>query len=228
MILSVVMPMYNEAGTVREVVDRVLAEGHEKELVAVDDGSTDGTREIMAAIAAEHPGRVKLVLHEVNRGKGAAIRTGISHAMGDIVLIQDADLEYCPEDYGTLLEPILAGESDVVYGSRFLGAESEFLPASRMANRFLTWMTNVLFGARLTDMETCYKCIRTPLAKSLPLESDGFEIEPEITAKLLKRRVRIVEVPVRYNARSVSEGKKIGWRDGVRAMRALVRYRLAD
>lgn len=226
--LSVVMPVYNEAGTVREVVGRVLAEAHEKEIIIVDDGSTDGSRDVLAEIASEHNGVVRLVLHEVNRGKGAAIRTGIGHVQGDIVLIQDADLEYSPDDYGALVAPLLEGRTDVVYGSRFLNRDAEFLPASRAANRFLTLLTNVLYGARLTDMETCYKVIRTPLAKSLPLRSEAFEIEPEITAKLLKRGAKIVEVPVQYKARGFVQGKKIGWRDGLQAVWTLLRYRFSD
>jgi len=216
MTLSVVIPVYNEETSVTELVERVKAVPVEKEVIAVDDHSRDNTLAVLNRI----PG-IRVISHPVNRGKGAAVRTGLSYASGDVVVIQDADLEYSPDDYPVLLKPFADPRVDAVYGSRFRGG-GNFLLLSKLANYFLTFMTNALFGGRITDMETCYKLIRRPLFQSLDLSADRFEIEPEITAKLLRRHCRIVEVPIQYNARSA--GKKIGPRDGVAACIALARW----
>jgi glycosyltransferase involved in cell wall biosynthesis len=226
--LSVIMPVYNEAGTVEEIVRRVLAEAHEKELVIVDDGSSDGTREILARLAVAHPEQVRVILHERNRGKGAAVRTGLEQAAGDVILIQDADLEYDPSDYSLLLEPIEQGHADVVYGSRFLGVHRAFLYWHMLGNKLLTGVTNLLYNATLTDMETCYKAMRAEFIQGVRLRSNTFDIEPEITAKLLKRHARLYEVPIHYYGRDFSEGKKIHWYDGFRAIWTLVKYRFVD
>lgn len=226
--LSVIMPVYNEAPTVEEIIRRVLAEPHEKELIIVDDGSTDGTREILARVQQAYPEQVRVILHERNQGKGAAVRTGLAHATGDILLIQDADLEYDPVDYGLLLEPIELGRADVVYGSRFLGVHRAFLFWHMIGNRLLTSVTNLLYNATLTDMETCYKAIRAELLRGVRLRSNTFDIEPEITAKLLKRRARLYEVPIHYYGRDFSEGKKIHWYDGFRALWTLIKYRFVE
>lgn len=226
--LSVIMPVYNEAPTVEEIVRRVLAEPHEKELIIVDDGSTDGTREILARLERAHPEQVRVILHERNRGKGAAVRTGLAQATGEVLLIQDADLEYDPTDYGLLLEPIELGRADVVYGSRFLGVHRAFLFWHMVGNRLLTSVTNLLYNATLTDMETCYKAIRAEFLQGVRLRSDTFDIEPELTAKLLKRRARLYEVPIHYYGRDFSEGKKIHWYDGFRALWTLIKYRFVE
>jgi glycosyltransferase involved in cell wall biosynthesis len=226
--LSVIMPVYNEAATVEEIVRRVLAEAHEKELIIVDDGSGDGTREILARLEQAQPNRIRVILHERNRGKGAAVRTGLAEATGDILLIQDADLEYDPSDYGVLLEPIESGQADVVYGSRFLGVHRAFLFWHMVGNKLLTFVTNVLYNATLTDMETCYKAIRAEFIRGVRLRSNTFDIEPEITAKLLKRKARLYEVPIHYYGRDFTEGKKIHWYDGFRAIWSLVKYRFVE
>jgi len=214
--LSVVIPVYNEESSVTELVERVKAVPVEKEIITVDDHSSDDTLSVLHRI----PG-IRVIPHPVNRGKGAAVRTGLSHASGEVVVIQDADLEYSPSDYPALLEPFSDPRVDAVYGSRFRGGGS-FLLMSKLANYFLSFLTNAMFGGRITDMETCYKLIRRPLFQDLCLSADRFEIEPEITAKLLRRHCRIVEVPIQYNARRA--GKKIGPRDGVSACLALVRW----
>lgn len=214
--LSVIIPVYNEAGSVADILARVRSVPVEKEIIVVNDHSADATGEILARI----PG-IRVFEHQTNRGKGAAIRTGLAHAVGDVVIIQDADLEYDPEDYPRLLAPFSDPAVQAVYGSRFRG-DSRFLLHSLLANRFLTMFTNALFGGRVTDMETCYKAVRRPLFQALKLTADRFEIEPEITAKLLRRRVRIAEVPIRYRART--EGKKIGPRDGVMACWYLLKW----
>ncbi|HEX5473014.1 MAG TPA: glycosyltransferase family 2 protein [Vicinamibacterales bacterium] len=225
-LLSVVMPVYNERATVEEIVRRVLRVPLRIELIVVDDGSTDGTREILEALAKECP--VRLVLQPANRGKGAALRRGFEEVTGDLVIIQDADLEYSPEEYPQLIELIRDGRADVVYGSRFLGRHRVFLFTHYAGNRLLTLMTNVLYNTMLTDMETCYKVMRTEVLRSFTLESSGFGIEPELTAKIFKRRYRVYEVPITYDGRGYDEGKKIGWRDGVVAVWILLKYRFIE
>ena len=224
-ILSVIMPVYNEAATLAEVVDRVLSLdlGVDIDLIAVDDGSTDDSVRILGSIPDP---RLRVVAHAANRGKGAAIRTGLLTAMGDVVVIQDADLEYDPAQWEQLLEPILWGEADVVYGSRFLGEPSGMRRRNRWANQGLTAITRILFGTGITDMETCYKLIRLDLLDDMVLEASRFDIEPEITARLLRRGVAIHELPIGYEARTHDDGKKIGWRDGIAAVRTLVKWRL--
>lgn len=234
--VSIVIPVYNERATVEDIVGQVQAVdvGMERELLIVDDGSTDGTRELLARRFAPDSG-VRVLFHERNRGKGAAVRTGIGHATGDVVLIQDADLEYDPQDYRELLRPIVEGEAQVVYGSRFLGRRYRLLGRDRVAfpvfylgNRFLSIVTNLLYRSSLTDMETCYKAIARPVLQELNLQASKFDFEPEVTAKILKRGHRIVEVPIRYQPRTQQEGKKISWRDGVRALWTLLKYRFVD
>jgi glycosyltransferase involved in cell wall biosynthesis len=216
MTLSVLIPVYNEETSVAKLVERVKAVPVNKEIITIDDHSSDGTLAVLNRI----PG-ITVISHPVNRGKGAAVRTGLAQAAGDVVVIQDADLEYDPDDYPALLRPFEDPRVDAVYGSRFRGGGS-FLLMSKVANYFLTFLTNALFGGRITDMETCYKLIRRPLFQGLDLTADRFEIEPEITAKLLRRRCRIAEIPIHYNARTA--GKKIGPRDGVAACVALARW----
>jgi len=217
------MPVYNEKKTIQAIVGRVMGAPLEKELIIVDDGSTDGTRDILK----EFDGRpdIKVVLHEKNRGKGAAIATGIKYINGDYVIIQDADLEYHPEEYSKLLEPLLRGDADVVYGSRFKGSGRAFLFWHRMGNLFLNLVTNLLYNSTLTDMETCYKTFRRDVIKDMKIESRRFNVEPEITAKVLKRKYRVFEVPITYSGRDFSEGKKITWRDGLSALWTLIKFR---
>jgi glycosyltransferase involved in cell wall biosynthesis len=214
--LSVLIPVYNEEQSVARLVDVVKAVPVDKEIIVVNDHSHDRTAEILKGITG-----IRTFQHPVNRGKGAAIRTALAHAQGDVCIIQDADLEYDPNEYPSLLEPFDDPRVDAVYGSRFRG-DSSFLFLSRLANYFLTFLTNSLFGGRVTDMETCYKAIRRELFQSLGLTADRFEIEPEITAKLLRRRCRIVEKPIRYRART--KGKKIGAKDGVMACWFLAKW----
>ncbi len=226
--LSVIVPTYNEVDTIGEVLQRVRAVELplEREIILVDDGSTDGTREIIAAEAASDD--VIALFHPRNRGKGAAVRSGIAQATGDWLIIQDADLELDPADYARLLSPVLAGQAQVVYGSRFRYGYGSLPLRQRFGNAFLTWLTNLLYGARLTDMETCYKLLPTEVMQGIGIRANRFEIEPEITAKLLKRGYHIHEVPISYRYRNQDEGKKLCWRDGVQALWALIKYRFVD
>lgn len=223
--LSVIMPVFNEEGTAAQVARRVLDLDLpvRLELVAVDDGSSDGT---VGSLREIHDPRFRLLVCAVNGGKGSAIKRGIDAVTGDIVVIQDADFEYDPTQFAELLEPILSGETQVVYGSRFMGHVEGMRWQNRLANSVLSTLTNVLFGARLTDMETCYKMMDTKLLRSLDLQAQRFDIEPEITARLLRRRQSIMELPIRYEGRTHSEGKKIGWSDGVKAITTLISWRL--
>jgi glycosyltransferase involved in cell wall biosynthesis len=225
--LSVVMPAYNEAQTIREIVRRVEAIGLADEILIVDDGSTDGTREILADLDGEDA--VRVIYHERNQGKGAAVNTGIQEASGDVILIQDADLEYDPRDYEKLLKPIREDLADVVYGSRFLGAPRR--PAMywhMVANKLLTFLTNVLYDTILTDMETGYKVFRREVVAGMEIKSKRFNFEPEFTAKILKKKVRIFEVPITFNPRDYDQGKKIGLGDAFEAVWTLLLYRFVD
>ncbi len=225
--LSVVMPVYNEEATIAEIIKRVEAVGMADEIVIVNDGSSDGTARALDALNGDKLLRVHH--HPKNRGKGAAVRTGINAATGDLILIQDADLEYDPRDIVTLMKPMQEGLADVVYGSRFLGGPRRPTMFWHMvANKMLTFMTNILYNTILTDMETGYKLFRSDLLKGITIRSDRFNFEPEITAKLLKRRARIYEVPITFNPRDYSEGKKIGLKDAFEAVWALLRYRFSD
>jgi glycosyltransferase involved in cell wall biosynthesis len=225
-LISIIVPVFNEARTVRQVIERLLQIPlpAPREIIVVNDGSTDGTRQVLDAIPAID-GVLSIVHAAANGGKGSALRTGLSRARGTIVAIQDADLELDPVQLGGLVQPILDGEADVVYGSRFLEGRPPGPWLSVAANRGLTMLTNVLFGGTLTDMETCYKIMAAPVARSLELESNRFDIEPEITAKLLRRRCRIVERAVAFDPRNRASGKKIGWRDGFHAIAVLLKYR---
>ena len=222
--LTVVMPVYNERVTVAEIIRRVRSADVpvDLEVVVVDDGSSDGTDQILKAI---EDSTVRVVTHPANQGKGAAVRTGIGRARGDIVLIQDADLEYDPDDWPALLDPILKGKAHVVYGSRFTGARKNMLLTHWIGNRFLSLVTNLLYATTLSDMETCYKVFDRRVLDGITIASDRFDFEPEITAKVLRRGFRIFEVPISYAGREPEEGKKITWRDGFAALRALVKYR---
>jgi glycosyltransferase involved in cell wall biosynthesis len=220
--LSVLIPVFNESVTIQELLARVDAVDIDKELIIVDDCSTDGTRDLLKSM--KEPNRT-VVFHDRNRGKGAALRTGFAHATGDYVIIQDADLEYEPEDYIRLLDVAVRQDAPVVYGSRFKGARPAMAFKHLAGNRALTLLTNVLYGATLTDMETCYKLIRRDVVADLRIESDRFNVEPELTAKILKRGTAILEVPIAYAARTRLEGKKISWMDAVSAVWTLVRLR---
>jgi glycosyltransferase involved in cell wall biosynthesis len=238
--LSVIMPIYNEAATVEEIVRRVrvvrlaVPVGYgerngqvivlEREVVLVDDGSTDGTRDVLRSLEGESD--VVVVFHEQNQGKGAAVRTGLDHASGDIFIVQDADLEYDPRDYAALLQPILEGRTQVVYGSRFRGGPTKAMFFWHMVgNRLLTLVTNILYDSILTDMETCYKMFTREVARQLRLTERGWGFDPEITAQILRRGYRIYEVPITYTGREFAEGKKISWRDAFTVLRTLLRCR---
>lgn len=228
--LSVMIPVYNEKSTLEEIVRQVRAvklDGVETEIIAVDDGSTDGSREVLQKLAQTPDFRA--YFHEKNQGKGAAIQTAIQHAQGDILLIQDADLEYDPRDYAVLLRPILEGRTCVVYGSRFLGGPHKTMFFSHMlGNKLLTLVTNILYDTILSDMETCYKVFCREVAEGITLRSRRFDLEPEITAKILKRGYRVLEVPISYYGREYVEGKKITWRDGPVALWTLIKYRFVN
>ncbi|MDQ3249503.1 MAG: glycosyltransferase family 2 protein [Chloroflexota bacterium] len=244
--LSIIMPVYNERTTLEAIVGQVrnvdltvnkdssnrLLTGPTtlvREIVIVDDGSTDGTREILDRWRSEAAPDMRIIFHEHNGGKGAALRTGFQHATGDILVIQDADLEYDPRDYIKLLEPLLEGRAPVIYGSRFMGGPRSAMSLSHtLGNKLLTIFTNLLFGTALSDMETCYKCFRRDVIDNMPLRSRRFEIEPELTAKILKRGYPIFEVPISYNGRDFHAGKKISWQDGFSAVRTLIKYRFVD
>jgi glycosyltransferase involved in cell wall biosynthesis len=228
-LLSIIVPVYNEARTVAAVIDRLLTIDLPvaREIVVVNDGSTDGTREVLDEVAPR-PGLLHIVHAASNGGKGSAIRIGFARATGSILAIQDADLELDPAQLATLVRPILEGRTRVVYGSRFLAGRPAAPLLSIVANRALTALTNLLFGARITDMETCYKIMSTEVARSLALTANRFDIEPEITAKLLRGGHRILELPIRFEPRSRAQGKKIGWRDGVHAVQVLFKHRFGS
>jgi glycosyltransferase involved in cell wall biosynthesis len=225
-LLSVVMPVYNELATVEEMIRRVLAVPLRTQLIVVDDCSTDGTRDLLTRLQGDLG--FTLLLQPRNAGKGSALRRGFEAVQGDLVVIQDADLEYSPEEFPGLIELICQGRADVVYGSRFLGRHRVFMFTHYAGNRLLTLITNVLYNTMLSDMETCYKVMRTEVLRSMRLESDGFGIEPELTAKIFKRGFRVYEVPITYDGRGYEEGKKITWRDGVVALWVLIKYRFSE
>ena len=225
-LLSVVMPAYNERDTIEEIIRRVLAVPLRIELIVVDDASIDGTRDILQALSSTLPFR--LLLQPKNAGKGAALRTGFAAVTGDMVVIQDADLEYSPEEYPQLIELISAGRADVVYGSRFIGRHRVFLFTHYLGNWVLTALTNVLYNTILSDMETGFKAMRVDVLRSMTLRSNRFGIEPELTAKIFKRGYRVYEVPITYDGRGYDEGKKITWKDGVVAVWTLLKYRFTE
>ena len=229
-LLSVVMPVYNEKATVEEMVGRVLAVGKANairiELIVVDDASKDGSRDIVTRLGEQHG--FKVLYQEQNQGKGAAVRRGIAATTGDIVVVQDADLEYSPEEYPDLIDLLVKGKADAVFGSRFIGRHRCFLFTHYLANLFLNLVTNILYNTTMTDMETCFKAIRGELLRSLKLTSNRFGIEPEITAKLFKLGARVYEVPITYEGRAYAEGKKITWKDGFPALWTLIKFRFVD
>lgn len=226
--LTVVIPCYNEVNTIEPVLERVESVGLADQIVIVDDGSTDGTRDILKRLETTHP-HVTIVYHAQNQGKGAALVTGFDHATCDVILIQDADFEYDPREYGLLLKPIREGISKVVYGSRFLGGPRKAMNFWNMvANKSLTLTTNFLYNAILSDMETCYKVFRREIVQGMKIHARGFDFEPEFTAKVLKQGIRIYEVPISYNGREWTEGKKIKWTDAPIALWTLIKYRFVD
>lgn len=233
MMLSVVIPVYNERETLRTLIQRVLDAPVELdlELVLVDDYSTDGTRELYEGIQRDFADfNLRVIHHERNQGKGAAVRTGFQHVTGDFVVIQDADLEYDPNDYPKLLKPLLDGRADAVYGSRFVGGDEHRVLYfwHYLGNKFLTLLSNAFTNLNLTDMETCYKCFKTEIIRGITIKSDRFGIEPEITAKVARGKWRIYEVGISYSGRSYEEGKKITWKDGVRALYSILRFAVSD
>ena len=228
--LSVLMPVYNEARTIRNIVERVRGVNLKKEIIIVDDGSSDGTVEVLKSEIEDKVPDVRVFYSPRNQGKGSAVRRAIKEATGDVCVVQDADLEYDPQEYFQLLEPIIDGRADAVYGTRFMGGGPHrvHLFWHYVGNQILTTISNAFSNLNLTDMETCYKVMRTELAQSLPLRANGFDIEPELTLKLAKAGARIYEVPISYSGRSYAEGKKINWKDGVKALYSIVRYRIGD
>ncbi len=225
-LLSVVMPVFNERETVEEIIRRVLAVPLRIQLIVVDDGSADGTQEILERLQRELG--FEYLPQPRNKGKGAALQRGFAHATGDLVVIQDADLEYSPEEYPELIELICQGRADVVYGSRFLGRHRVFLFSHYLGNRIVTLLANILYNTMLTDMETCFKVMRTEIVKGMTLRSNRFGIEPELTAKIFKGGHRVYEIPITYDGRGYEEGKKITWRDGIVALWVLLKYRVVD
>lgn len=226
--LSIIMPVFNESETIEEIVRRVNEIGLADEIIVVDDGSTDGTQQKLKALQEKYE-HLHLFTHAGNQGKGSAVRTGIREASGDLILIQDADLEYDPRDYPALLSPIYEGKADVVYGSRFLGGPRRSTMFWHMvANKLLTLLTNILYNSILSDMETGYKLFKREVIEDIPLQARRFEFEPEVTSKLLKRKVRIFEVPITFNPREYSEGKKIGLKDALEAVWTLLKYRFVE
>ena len=222
--VSILIPVFNEVNTLLQIVEKVENAdfcGLEKEIILVDDCSIDGTKNLYSQV--NH----KVLYHQFNKGKGAALRTGLAEATGDIIVIQDADLEYNPSDYAPLIKLIISNKADVVYGSRFLNMRisNTAVKANYYANKFLTFLTNILFGAKLTDMETCYKAFKAEFIKNINIESDRFDFEPEITAKVLKQKVRFKELPISYNGRALNEGKKITYLDGLDAIATLIKFR---
>ena len=225
-LLSVVMPVFNEASTIEEIIRRVVTVPIRTQLIVVDDCSTDGTRDTLSSLQRELG--FTLLLQPENRGKGSALRTGFGSVRGDLVVIQDADLEYSPEEFPSLIELICEGRADVVYGSRFLGRHRVFLFTHYLGNRLLTFLTNLLYNTMLTDMETCYKVMRTEVLRSMTLRSNGFGVEPELTAKIFKRGYRVYEIPITYAGRNYDEGKKITWTAGFSALWVLLKYRFTE
>ena len=227
--VTIIIPVFNEKNTLKQILEKVEQanfSGLEKEIIMVDDSSSDGTDEILKELT----GKYKILWHEKNQGKGAAIRTAVKEATGDFVVIQDADLEYLPDDYDILLPFLINNEADVVYGSRFLNADNSknFILKNKLANLFLTMLTNILFGAKITDMETCYKAFKREFIQGIEIKSNRFDFEPEITAKVMKKHARLKEVPISYNGRGHKEGKKINWKDGIHAILTLIKYRFID
>jgi len=227
--VSILIPVYNEINTIKIIIEKIEQAsfcGLEKEIILIDDFSTDGTRDILKSLEEKY----KVIYHEKNQGKGAALRTGFSAVTGDITVIQDADLEYEPSDYEGVIQLILDGKADVAYGSRFLdlSGSKTVVKANFFANKMLTVFTNILFGAKLTDMETCYKAFKTSFIKDINIKSNRFDFEPEITAKVLKKKAKVAEAPITYKGRSFEEGKKISWKDGFPALLALIKYRFID
>ena len=223
--LSVIVPVFNEVKTIKEILKKVEDVNIDKEIIVIDDYSTDGTRDILKRLNRKY----KIFFQDENKGKGSAVKIGFDNSIGDIIIIQDADLEYNPEEYPKLLEPILSGKSSVVYGSRFLNMSH--IPRYRLfylGNIFLSFLSSILYGQKITDMETCYKVFKREVIKDVKIKADRFDFEPEITAKIIKAGYKIKEVPIDYKSRSFEEGKKIGWRDGVKAIWILVKYRFKE
>ncbi len=227
--VSIIIPVYNEKDTLKALLEKVEQadfSGLEKEIILVDDCSDDGTTDILKELS----GRYKVLFHEINQGKGAAVRTAVKEAAGDFIVIQDADLEYLPDDYNKLLPLLINDEADVVYGSRFLNAENSknFILKNKIANKFLTLLTNILYGTGITDMETCYKAFKREFIQNITIKSNRFDFEPEITAKIMKQKARLKEVPISYFGRGHEEGKKINWKDGIRAIITLIKFRFVN